>query len=135
MTLEELRAQYPDLIAQAVAEATAGNADAIESAVQAERKRMQGIDEIACLYPDDLVRDAKYGENACSAAELALRAAQDAAKSGKTFLANLEEDAEESNADEVEAAPAPEEEDKEPETQEEKLAAARAKVKATLGTK
>ena len=135
MTLEELRAQYPDLIAQAVAEATAGNADAIESAVQAERKRMQGIDEIACLYPDDLVRDAKYGENACPAAELALRAAQDAAKSGRTFLANLEEDAEESNADEVEAAPAPEEEDKEPETQEEKLAAARAKVKATLGTK
>ncbi len=133
MTLEELRAQYPELIAQAVAEETAGNAEAINSAVQAERTRMQEIDEIACLYDEALVSEAKYGETACSAAELAHRAAVNAAKSGKKFLASLEEDAEESGAGEIEAAPAPEEEEKEPETEEEKMAAARAQVKATLG--
>lgn len=134
MTLEELRAQYPELIAQAEAEATAaGNAEAINSAVQAERTRMHDIDEIACLYDAALVNEAKYGETACSAAELAHRAALAAAKSGQKFLANMEEDDEESGAEEVGAAPAPEEEDKKPETEEEKLAAARAQVKATLG--
>ena len=134
MTLEELRAQYPELIAQAEAEATAaGNAEAINSAVQAERTRMHDIDEIACLYDAALVNEAKYGETACSAAELAHRAALAAAKSGQKFLANMEEDGKESGAEEVGAAPAPEEEDKKPETEEEKLAAARAQVKATLG--
>lgn len=133
MTLAELREQYPELIAQAEAEATAGNAEAIESAVQAERARMADIDEIAVLYDAELVHEAKYGETACSAAELAHRAAVAAAKSGRTFLANMEEDAEGSGAADVEAAPAPAEEDKEPQTEEEKLDKARAQVKAALG--
>jgi ATP-dependent protease ClpP protease subunit len=133
MTLAELREQYPELIAQAEAEATAGNAKAIESAVQAERARMADIDEIAVLYDVELVHEAKYGETACSAAELAHRAAVAAAKSGKTFLANMEEDAKESGAADVEAAPASEEEDKEPQTEEEKLDKARAQVRVALG--
>ena len=130
MTLEELRAQYPDLIAQAEAEATAGNADAINSAVQVERKRMQEIDEIASLYDGTLVSEAKYGENACSAMELAHRAAVDAARSGKNFLAAMEADYAESGADDVGAAPAPAEETAEPQTEAEKMDAARKAVQA-----
>ena len=70
-----------------------------------------------------MVNDAKYGENRCSAMELAYRAAQQAAAQGRQFLANAEADADESNADEVEAAPAPAEEAG-AETDEEKQAKA-----------
>ena len=54
MTLEELRAKYPDEIAQAEAAARAAvdHTEAVNAAVQAERERMQSIDEIAGLLDD-----------------------------------------------------------------------------------
>ena len=134
MTVEELRAQFPELVAQIEAEAVAaGNDEAISNAVQTERSRLQAIDEIAGLFDSALVDEAKYGETACDAAELSLRAARNAAHNGRTFLANLEADSEESGADDVNPAPAPEEEDEEPKTEEEKMAKARADVKKALG--
>ena len=134
MTVEELRAQFPELVAQSEAEAVAaGNDEAISNAVQTERSRLQAIDEIAGLFDSALVDEAKYGETACDAAELSLRAARNAAHNGRTFLANLEADSEESGADDVNPAPAPEEEDEEPKTEEEKMAKARADVKKALG--
>jgi ATP-dependent protease ClpP protease subunit len=78
----------------------------VEEVVRAERERLRGIDEIAALYDGELVAEAKFGETACGAAELALRAAQDAAKSGKRFLESLAADAQNSGAAAVGAAPA-----------------------------
>ena len=48
MTLEELRAKYPDEIAQveAAARASVDHTDAVNTAIQAERARMQEIDEV-----------------------------------------------------------------------------------------
>ena len=122
-TVEELRAESPELVSELEAAVRA-------DATRAEQERLRGIDNIAGLFSADMVREAKYGETACTAQELAFRAAQEAAKNGQTFLANLEADAQASGAGEVPAAPAPEDTPiEEPKTAEEKLEAARALVK------
>lgn len=122
-TVEELRAESPELVSELEAAVRA-------DATRAEQERLQGIDNIASLFSADMVREAKYGETACTAQELAFRAAQEAAKNGQTFLANLEADAQASGAGDVPAAPAPEDTPiEEPKTEEEKLEAARALVK------
>lgn len=109
MTKDELKAQYPDLIAEVEADARASvNTDeAVRTAVQAEQARIAAIDEVAALFPENLVQDAKYGENACTAEQLAYRAAVNARKQGKAFLAALESDTKNSGAEGVGAAPAP----------------------------
>ena len=104
MSIDELREKYPEQVAQVEAEALAA-ADHTE-AVQAERNRLAEIDEVASLFPSDLVQEAKYGEHPCTAAELALKAAQRAAKAGSKFLSDVKEDAAESGTDKIGAAPA-----------------------------
>ena len=94
MSLDELRAQQPELVQQI-------EAAAAQTAVANERARLQGIDEVAALFPTELVAEAKYGEKPCNAAELALQAAQAAAKSGSNFLSNLTDDAKASGTDSV----------------------------------
>ncbi len=122
-TIEELRAESPDLVAQVESAASA-------DAVSAERSRLQAIDAVAGLFSAEMVNEAKYGETACTAQELSYRAAQAAMKNGQQFLHNLAADANASNAAAVPAAPAPAE-DPAPvaETPEEKMEAARAAVK------
>ena len=129
MTAEELRAQYPDQIAEveAAARAAANNAEAVNTAVQAERNRLAGIDEVAALFDPAIVHEAKYGEHPCTAAEMALKAAQTAAKAGSKFLADAAADNDESGANDVGAAPGDEEQDNG--TPEAKMTAARAAVK------
>ena len=107
-TLDELRAEYPEQIAQAESDARASVdcTEAVNTAVQAERDRMQEIDEVSGLLDPDTVQQAKYGEKPCTAAELLMAAAKAAAKQGKKFLADLKEDSEESGAEAVPAAPA-----------------------------
>ena len=111
MDIKELREQYPELVAQVEADArNAATTEATNSAVQAEQKRIREIDEVANLFDAQMVQEAKYGEKACSAQELAYRAAQNAAKQGRTFLANLEADNKDSGAQGVSAAPGEQEE-------------------------
>ena len=107
MTLEELKAQEPDLVSQIEQAATnAAQAQASADAVTAERKRLADIDSIAASIPDQqLVHDAKYGDNPCTAQELCFRVMQQSAASGQTFLANYEKDGAASGADGVGAAP------------------------------
>lgn len=66
--LEELRREDPELAAAVEAEIKAAIADV-------EKKRLQEIDAIApAVNNPALVHEAKYGEKACSAQELAYRA-------------------------------------------------------------
>ena len=103
MTLEELRAQEPELVAQI--EQDARNA-AQSAAVAAERERLAAIDSIAASVPDQqLVHDAKYGDNPCTAQELCFRVMQQSAASGKQFLANYAADGAASGTAKVGAAP------------------------------
>lgn len=116
MTPEELRAQYPEAVA-------AIEAAARQAAVNAERERQQEIDTVAGLFNADLVAAARYGETACSAQELSYRAAQQAAKAGAAFMADLAADASASNASEVGAAAAPEDKPNAEDTPESLMAA------------
>lgn len=124
-TLEELRAENPELLAQI--EQSAAN-----DAVQAERDRMQAIEEIAPTIGDaQLVAEAKYGKP-CTAADLALAAAKKHAKAGSMFLSDAAEDFSASGAAEVNATGAGNSEDK-PATAEQLRAQGRADAKAIAG--
>ena len=136
--LNETPAERADQSAE-TAEQSVNVEAAVAEAVKAERQRLSQIDEISALYPDDMVREAKYGEHACSAQELAYKAAQAAAKQGTAVLANMEADAK--RAANVSAAPDPEAESgaavpktpKTAKTENERIEEARAQLKQTLG--
>lgn len=84
VTIEELRKQYPEL----TAELDSMVSNAREEGVQAERERLSSIDEISNTMPESMVKDAKY-TNPCSAAELTLKVAQEAAKQGEAYMNNV----------------------------------------------
>lgn len=112
MTLEELRAQEPDLVSEienaAATNARNENTETIENAIRAERERLNAIDEIAGTIGDpELVNEAKYGETACNAEQLALRALQKQAQIGANFLKDVEDDTNESGVKDVSAAATP----------------------------
>jgi hypothetical protein len=108
MTEQELRAQYPEIVAQVEANArAAGNAEAVNAAVQAEQNRIREIDEVACLYSEETVREAKYGEKACTAQQLAYNAAKAAAAKGNQVMQDLTDDANASGGANVGAAAPP----------------------------
>ena len=136
--LEELRTENPELAAQVESEVRAAvsaeHANSETNATNAERQRLAEIDSIAHLYDDETVRNAKYGENPCTAQEMAFRAAQAAAKTGGAFMAGVKSDYDASGASGVGAAPADNGNGgAEPTTPEAKQAEARANVKALLG--
>ena len=110
MTIEELRAAHPELVAQIEQEARNGATAQAEAntatAVDAERQRIEAIDSIAASVPDQqLVNDAKYGENRCTAQELCFRVMQQSAAAGQQFLANYQAAGKASGAGNVGAAP------------------------------
>ena len=122
-TIEELRAAAPELVSQIETEAAT-------QAVADERARQRAIDEISAVISDEqLVQDAKYGENPCTAEQLALRAMQAQAALGAAHLANVAADNAASGAQEVNASAAKEDEHK-PLTKEERRAQGRAAAKA-----
>jgi ATP-dependent protease ClpP protease subunit len=72
-----------------------------------ERKRLQEIDALAkeSNINADLVNEAKYGETACNAAELAMRQMQFDSKKKDEALENLEKDNSESKSNDVSSVP------------------------------
>lgn len=123
--IEELRNEYPELVAQ-IEEAAAS------AAVANERARIQEIDVVASLFSNELVTEAKYGPKACGAQELTYRAAVEAAKQGSAFMANVTADNQASGVEDVPATPTQEEKTG-PKTQQEKYAEARNAVATALG--
>ena len=103
-TLEELRNEDPELAAALLSEA---EAKAVAEAVQAERQRMADIDAIASMFDDAIVNAAKYGDTACTAQEMAYRAAVQAAKQGTQYMRDTRADYEASGAKEVGSTPPP----------------------------
>ena len=107
MTPEEMRAAHPEVVAQIEqAAVNAAQTQANADAVAAERQRLEAIDSIAASIPDQqLVHDAKYGDNPCTAQELCFRVMQQSAAAGQQFLANYKADGAASGAGSVSAAP------------------------------
>lgn len=95
-TVEELKAKHPELCAALAAEvhaqATASVDEAARSAVEAERARMQSIDDIAATISPELVAKAKY-ETGDTAANLALAALKAQAEKGSQYLRERSADA------------------------------------------
>lgn len=96
-TVEELRAAQPELVAQ------------IETAaVNSERQRIQGIDEIEGVINDaNLVQNAKYGDKPMSAGELLMVCAKSHAKAGTQMFNDMKKDTADSGASTVTANAAP----------------------------
>lgn len=103
MTLEELKQTDPELVEQIRASA---KDEAKTMAVAEERERLKAIQEIAATVGDrEMVEDAMYGENACTASELALRAMQKQAKLGAQYLSDRKQENEMGMANRVKADP------------------------------
>ena len=107
MTLEELKAQEPELVKQIEQGAVAAaQVQAGTDAAAAERQRIAAIDSIAASVPDPkMVQEAKYGEHPCTAQELCFRVMQQSAAQGAQFLADYQADGAASGAASVGAAP------------------------------
>lgn len=106
MTIDELRANHPDLVSAIEEEARNSVQSQNAEAVNAERARIEAIDSIAASIPDQaLVNDAKYGEKPCTAQELCFRVMQKSAAAGQQFLAAFQADGAASGANNVGAAP------------------------------
>jgi ATP-dependent protease ClpP protease subunit len=103
MTMEELRAQYPDLVAQIVSETT----ETVRAqAITDERARIQGIEDIQASVGDpELVNAAKYGDKPMTAEQLAFQAMKKQAALGAQHLANAAADFTASGAAGVAATP------------------------------
>lgn len=89
MTLDELQKSDPDLVKQIQdsAKASVDVSGAEQTAVNAERKRIQDIESIEASIGDkELVKNAKYGENPMDAKDLAFAAMQKQASLGNNFL-------------------------------------------------
>lgn len=99
LTLDNLRAERPDLIREVE-----------NAAATAERERIAAIDGIAASVPADMVEDAKYA-NPMDAAQLALAAMQRDAQARAAYVADAKEDEDDSGAEDVPAAPEPSEEE------------------------
>lgn len=124
-TPEELRTAEPQLVSQI-------EAAAATEAVANERKRLQAIEEIAASVGDtELVQEAKYGDTACTAEQLALKAMQKQAKLGITHLQAAAADNKDSGANDVGAAPGDGDDDK-PLTPAQRMALGRADAKAAM---
>ena len=80
---------------------------AVQNAVNAERQRLQAIDEMAAGIDAELVQEAKYGATACDAAELALRAKQKEDEKKQSALEKMQSDSNSSKVNDVASAPAP----------------------------
>lgn len=99
MTLEEMRAQHPDLVAQIEQQAA-------ETARMQERARIEAIDSITASVGDlQLVRDAKYGDEPCTAEQLALKAMQKQAALGAKHLKDVIDDNADSGVTNIGSAP------------------------------
>lgn len=102
--MDDLRAAYPDLVAQME---NAAKAEAQAAGVNSERARIQGIEAIEAAIGDkEMVKNAKYGENPLTAEQLALKAMQAQAAIGATVVNQLEADTKNSGAADVTGAPA-----------------------------
>ena len=78
------------------------NQEVVNSAIEAERQRIQEIEAIANTIDADLVQEAKF-TNICDAKELALRMQQREAQKANDALEDLKADSEASKVNEVES--------------------------------
>lgn len=101
--VDELRAAFPDLLAQVEA---AAKSEGVSEGVNDERARIKSIEEIeAAIGDSELINSAKYGEKPMTAEQLSFAAMKAQAAIGATVIEKLDDDAKKSGASEVEPTP------------------------------
>lgn len=101
--IEELRAAFPDFLAQAE---TAAREEGRAAGVSEERNRIRGIEAIQNAIADKAMIDsAKFGDKPLTAEQLAFQAMQAQAAIGATVLNSMAEDVKNSGAGNVGSAP------------------------------
>lgn len=101
MDSKELKEKYPDIYNEIYNEGKKeGNTEGINN----ERERIKGIDEISAHADIKLVNKAKY-EKPVDAKDLAMEIVKADGAKGQKYLDDLEQDSENSNVEDVEAAP------------------------------
>lgn len=120
-TVDDLRKAYPALVDQ-IEQAAA--ATAAEAAVNAERERIKGIEDVALPGSEELTAQAKF-ETPMSVSDFAVALVKGAKTKGAAFLDAMRQDGEESGAAGVGNPPAPKDKDD--------VNAVRAKAKADAG--
>lgn len=101
--IDELRAAFPDFLAQAEA---AAREEGRTAGVSEERNRIRGIEAIQNAIADQaLIANAKFGDKPLTAEQLAFQAMQAQAAIGVQVLTNMAEDVRNSGAGSVGAAP------------------------------
>lgn len=96
---EDLKAAYPDLVANV-------ENKAIENAVKAERDRMQALDNLAGKIDNELINEAKYGDVKMTADEVIVKAFKEdkMCGNGAAYLNAAKNDAEDNDGVEGEAS-------------------------------
>jgi len=97
LTIEQLKNEHPDLYNQVINEGK-------EAGIQAERKRIQAIDELAMPGNEELINKAKF-ETGISAEQVALEIIKAEKQRGTNFLATRQQEAEQLNQVDGAAAP------------------------------
>ncbi len=107
MTVQELRAQHPELTKQIEDEAiNTVKTTVVADATATERQRIQDIEAIENSIADKkLVNEAKYGEKPMTAKDLAFEAMKAQAQLGNNFLQDNSEDVKNSGAQGVQGMP------------------------------
>ena len=98
-TVDDLRKAYPALVDQ-IEQAAA------ETAVNAERERIKGIEDVALPGSEELTAEAKF-TNPMSVSDFAVALVKGAKTKGAAFLDAMRQDGEESGAAGVGNPPAP----------------------------
>lgn len=102
-TIEELKNEHPELVNQII---DAAKAEGEAEGIAKERNRLASIDDIqAAIGSPELLKKAKYGDEICSAEELAFKAIKMQAQKGAEHLANFSTDVQASGATNVVATP------------------------------
>lgn len=109
MTLDEMKAQYPEFVdaikAEALEAARSENEKAVNDAVMAERNRIKEIEAIQNHISDkELVNKAKY-DDVMDAKQLAFEAMQSEKSIEENALNDLDSDVQDSGAADVVADP------------------------------
>lgn len=113
--LRELMEENPELAAKVqeeltaklTAEITAKANKNVTAQIEAERKRLAEIDEVAFKVDAETLNAAKYGEKACSAGEMLYRAALKDKENGEAFLTAAKSDSEQSGVAKIASAVEP----------------------------
>jgi hypothetical protein len=106
MNLTDLLKEHPEI----QNEINALKDTAKNEGITEERNRLQSIDKIAATLPADMVSNAKYSEP-MNAAELALKAVEDAQAKGKNYITAAISDSQKSGVDQVVPTPSDNDED------------------------